>query len=158
VKAVPTEQGARDEYFMRHALTLAERAEQQGEVPVGAILVKHDQIIAQGFNHPINLHDTTAHAEIQAIRAACTAEQNYRLSGDTTLYVTLEPCPMCAGAIVHARIGRVVFGAYDPRTGAAGTVMNLLQHASLNHRAEVQGGVLETECANILQGFFKARR
>ncbi|MDH5301617.1 MAG: tRNA adenosine(34) deaminase TadA [Gammaproteobacteria bacterium] len=147
-----------DAYWMQHALTLAQRAEAQGEVPVGAVLVLDNQILAEGWNLPISKHDPTAHAEIQTLRAACEKIQNYRLPRGTTLYVTLEPCPMCAGAMVHARVGRVVFAAPDPRTGAAGTVFQLLQNDQLNHRCDLSSGVLESQSAEMLRAFFKARR
>ncbi len=143
--------------FMERALLLAGRAEAEGEVPVGAVLVRSGEIIGEGYNRPIIAHDPTAHAEIQALRDAATRVGNYRLV-DSTLYVTLEPCPMCAGAIVHARVARVVFGAPDPRTGAAGSVFNLLQTEQLNHRTELTGGVLAEESAAMLRNFFRARR
>lgn len=146
-----------DARWMRRALELAARAEVEGEVPVGAIVVKDDAILGEGWNRPIGTNDPTAHAEIQALRAAASNLNNYRLSG-STLYVTLEPCPMCAGAIVHARVARVVYGATDPRAGAAGTVFDLLNAPTLNHRAQVQGGVLGEECAEYLRRFFKDRR
>ena len=142
---------------MEHALALAGRAEAEGEVPVGAVIVRDGELIAEGWNRPIAAHDPTAHAEIQALRAAAEKLQNYRLTG-TTLYVTLEPCPMCAGAMVHARVGRVVFGAADPRSGAAGTVFNLLQSESLNHRAEITAGVLAEQCSERLRAFFRRKR
>jgi len=148
---------ARDRRWMAHALMLAQRAAAEGEVPVGAVIVKDDDTVGEGWNRPIGLHDPTAHAEIQAMRNAAENLANYRLPG-TTLYVTLEPCPMCAGAMVHARIGRVVFGAADPRSGAAGSVFNLLQGTSLNHQCEVSGGLLAEECGALLKGFFKERR
>ena len=146
-----------DEAWMREALTLAQKAEVEGEVPVGAVIVKDGEIIGRGWNHPIAAHDPTAHAEIIALRAAAQALGNYRLT-DTTLYVTLEPCPMCAGAMVHARVGRLVYGASDPRAGSAGTVFNLTQAEALNHRLEVTGGVLSDECGGLLKGFFARRR
>ncbi len=146
-----------DIHWMRRALELATLAAREGEVPVGAVLVKDGELIAEGRNRPIADHDPTAHAEIQLLRAAGKAMQNYRLSG-TTLYVTLEPCPMCAGAIVHARVGRVVFAATDPRTGAAGSIYNILQSNELNHRCEVEGGVLAEESASLLRHFFRSRR
>lgn len=146
-----------DEYWMRHAYSLALRAAQAGEVPVGAVIVKDGQLIAEGYNLPITHHDPTAHAEVQAMRAAGRVLNNYRLNG-TTLYVTLEPCPMCAGAMVHARVARVVYGAADPRTGAAGSVFNILQTGELNHRCEVQGGVLADECGGLLREFFRLKR
>ena len=146
-----------DIHWMRRALELATLAAREGEVPVGAVLVKEGQLIAEGRNRPIANHDPTAHAEIQLLRAAGKALNNYRLSG-TTLYVTLEPCPMCAGAIVHARVQRVVFAATDPRTGAAGSIYNILQSNELNHRCEVEGGVLAEESATLLRDFFRSRR
>lgn len=146
-----------DIHWMRHALGLAMRAAQAGEVPVGAVLVKDGQLIAEGWNVPISHNDPTAHAEIQALRAAGKALNNYRLLG-TTLYATLEPCPMCAGAIVHARVGRVVFATPDPRTGAAGSVYNILQSNELNHRCEVTDGVLAEESSRLLREFFRSRR
>ena len=142
---------------MRHALMLAHKAAQLGEVPVGAVLVKDKQMLAEGWNQPIAGHDPTAHAEIMAIRRAAQLEQNYRLPG-TTLYITIEPCSMCAGAIVHARIERVVFGAVEPRAGAAGSVLNLLQNSQFNHQVEVQSGVLADECGQVLKDFFRLRR
>jgi len=142
---------------MQRALELARRAEQQDEVPVGALVVSENQVIGEGWNHPIGGVDPTAHAEIIALRAAASRLGNYRLTG-STLYVTLEPCPMCAGAIVQARVARVVFGATDPLAGAAGTVFNLLQSANLNHRADVQGGVLAEECSQLLKRFFQSKR
>lgn len=149
--------GDRDRYWMGRALALAKHAADAGEVPVGAVLVRDDEVIGEGWNRPIGAGDPTAHAEVLALRAAAARAGNYRLV-DTTLYVTLEPCPMCAGAIIHARVTRVVFGAADPRAGAAGTVFNLLQSAVLNHRAEVTDGVLAEECGTLLREFFRARR
>lgn len=146
-----------DEYFMREAMSLARSAECLGEVPVGAVLVREQEIIGRGFNSPIGDSDPTAHAEIAAIRAAARAEENYRLPG-TTLYVTLEPCAMCAGAIIHARIGRVVYGARDPKTGVHGSVVDLFAVDRLNHHASVEGGVLAEECSRMLSEFFSARR
>jgi tRNA(adenine34) deaminase len=146
-----------DEHWMRHALALARRAETEGEVPVGAVLVYGDEPIGDGWNCPISAHDPTAHAEIVALRAAAQRLGNYRLPG-TTLYVTLEPCVMCAGAIIHARVARVVFGASDPKGGAAGSVFDVLGTDRLNHRVEVQGGLLAEESAALLQDFFAARR
>ncbi len=146
-----------DHHWMRHALRLAEQAGREGEVPVGAVLVKNGQLIAEGWNRPINLNDPSAHAEIQALRAAGQALGNYRLI-DATLYITLEPCTMCAGAIIHARVARVVFGAYDPKTGAAGSVFNILSSAQYNHRVELLGGVLGDECASLLTAFFRQKR
>jgi tRNA(adenine34) deaminase len=146
-----------DEAFMRRALDLARHAEQAGEVPVGALVVLNDEVIGEGWNQPIVSHDPTAHAEIVALRAAATRLKNYRLTG-TTLYVTLEPCAMCAGAIVQARVARVVYGAADPKAGAAGSVFNLLESPSLNHRAQITRGVLAEECGTMLRKFFEARR
>lgn len=146
-----------DQYWMRHALRLAEQAVLQGEVPVGAVLVKDGNIIGEGWNQPIQNNDPSAHAEMQAMRAAGQTIGNYRLC-NTTLYVTLEPCTMCAGAIVHARLARVVFGAYDPKTGAAGSVFNVLNSPEHNHTVEISGGVLQHECAQRLTDFFRARR
>ena len=142
---------------MCRALDLARHAEQAGEVPVGALVVLNDEVIGEGWNQPIVSHDPTAHAEIVAMRAAAAHIKNYRLA-DTTLYVSLEPCAMCAGAIVQARIVRVVYGAADPKAGAAGSVFNLLESASLNHRAQVTGGVLAEDCRQGLKAFFQARR
>ena len=142
---------------MEYALSLAQRAAAAGEVPVGAVLVRDGEIIGEGYNRPIGASDPTAHAEILALRQAGTRVGNYRLVG-STLYVTLEPCPMCAGAIVHARVARVVFGASDPRSGAAGTVFDLLQSPRLNHQVRVRGGILAEACGDLLQGFFRARR
>ncbi len=146
-----------DLHWMRRALELATLAAREGEVPVGAVIVKDGELVAEGRNTPIAGHDPTAHAEIQALRAAGRALNNYRLGG-TTLYVTLEPCPMCAGAIVHARVARVVFAASDPRTGAAGSIYNILQSNELNHRCVVEGGVLAGESAALLRDFFRSRR
>ena len=142
---------------MRGALALARQAEAAGEVPVGALLVRDEQVIGRGWNHPIAAHDPTAHAEILALRDAAQSIGNYRLV-DTCLYVTLEPCPMCAGALVHARVTRLVYGATDPRAGAAGTVFNLLQAQQLNHQVEVSGGLLAEECGALLRDFFAGRR
>jgi len=142
---------------MRYAIRLAQRAEQQGEVPIGAIIVKDNECIAEGWNVPIASHDPTAHAEVVALRKAGTEIQNYRLC-DTTLYVTLEPCVMCMGAISHARINRLVFGAFDTKRGAVCSVLNLTDAGFLNHRVSWSGGVLETECSDILKEFFRARR
>ncbi|SCC60122.1 tRNA adenosine(34) deaminase TadA [Kosakonia oryziphila] len=145
------------EYWMRYALTLAKRAWDEGEVPVGAVLVYHDQVIGEGWNRPIGRHDPTAHAEIMALRQGGLVLQNYRLI-DTTLYVTLEPCVMCAGAMVHSRIGRLVFGARDAKTGAAGSLLDVLHHPGMNHRIEMEEGVLRDECAAMLSDFFRLRR
>ena len=146
-----------DIMWMRHALTLADKAESIGEVPVGACVVLNGELIGEGFNTPITDNDPSAHAELRAVKEAAVAVQNYRLI-DATLYVTLEPCSMCAGMLVHARVKRVVFGAKDAKTGAAGSVMNLLQHPALNHQLEVVSGVLADECANKLSDFFRKRR
>ena len=146
-----------DEYFMREAISLAQAAECLGEVPVGAIVVRDGEVIGRGFNSPIGEHDPTAHAEIAAIRAAARSEENYRLPG-ATLYVTLEPCAMCAGAILHARIARVVYGARDPKTGVHGSVVDLFAVERLNHHATVEGGVLAEDCSRLLSEFFAARR
>jgi tRNA(adenine34) deaminase len=146
-----------DRYWIGRALALAQIAMIAGEVPVGAVLVRDDTLLGEGWNQPISAHDPTAHAEIIALRSAASAVGNYRLV-DTTLYATLEPCPMCAGAIVQARVARVVFGATDPRSGAAGSVFNLLQSSVLNHRAEVRGEVLAAECGALLRDFFRSRR
>jgi tRNA(adenine34) deaminase len=148
---------ASDEAWMRYAIRLAQRAEQRGEVPIGAIIVKNDQCIAEGWNTPIATHDPTAHAEIMAIRKAGVALQNYRLC-DATLYVTLEPCVMCMGAISHARIKRLVFGAFDPKRGAVCNALSLTDASFLNHRVNWTGGTLEEECRELLKDFFRARR
>jgi tRNA(adenine34) deaminase len=149
--------GLRDTIFMQQALSQAHNAYLLGEVPVGAILVKNEQIIATGFNQPIGEHDPTAHAEIMALRAAATLLGNYRLPG-CELFVTLEPCAMCAGAMLHARLARVVYGAPDPKTGAAGSVVNLFAEQQLNHHTEIVGGVLAEPCSSLLKTFFAERR
>jgi tRNA(adenine34) deaminase len=146
-----------DADFMIEALALAREAGAAGEVPVGAIVVREGEIVGRGVNQPILRHDPTAHAEIMALRDAAARLGNYRLPG-CVLYVTLEPCAMCAGAIFHARLGRVVFGASDPKTGAAGSVLNLYAESKLNHHASLTGGVLAEECASLLSAFFAARR
>lgn len=146
-----------DMEFMQIALSLAAEAAAQGEVPVGAIVVKDGVIIGCGSNAPISQHDPSAHAEIQAMRAAAKTLGNYRLV-DCTLYVTLEPCAMCAGAIQHARIARLVFGASDPKTGACGSVIDLMAEQKLNHHTEVSGGLLADECGAMLSRFFAGRR
>jgi tRNA(adenine34) deaminase len=142
---------------MRAALGRAREAGSAGEVPVGAVLVHNGSILTSGANRPIAARDPTAHAEIEALRAGGVALDSYRLT-DTTLYVTLEPCPMCAAALVHARVRRVVFGAFDPRAGAAGSAIDIFKLDGLNHRVDVFGGVLEAECSALLQGFFADRR
>ncbi len=143
---------------MQLAVNLARRAEDEGEVPVGAVIIMNNKIIGEGWNRPIGTHDPTAHAEIMALRNAGLHQQNYRLPG-STIYVTLEPCPMCASAIIHARLGRVVFGAYDPKGGAAGSCFHLLPpDGRFNHRLECEGGVLEQQCSELLRDFFRLRR
>lgn len=146
-----------DEFWMRHALTLARRAWDEGEVPVGAVLVQGDRVIGEGWNRPIGHHDPTAHAEIMALRQGGKVLENYRLL-DTTLYVTLEPCVMCAGAMVHGRIDRLVFGARDEKTGAAGSLLDVLGHPGMNHQIAIEQGVLADECAALLSDFFRHRR
>jgi tRNA(adenine34) deaminase len=148
---------AADEAFMRAALEQAQRAWGQGEVPVGAVVVKDGVVIARGYNQPIGKHDPTAHAEIVALRAAAEVLGNYRLPG-CELYVTLEPCVMCSGAMMHARLARIVYGAPDPKTGACGSVVNLFEQEQLNHHAQTVGGVLAEDCAGLLKSFFAARR
>jgi tRNA(adenine34) deaminase len=143
--------------WMRRALALAARAEAEGEVPVGAIMVRGEAVLGEGWNRPIGSHDPTAHAEILALRAAAVAAGDYRLGG-ATLYVTLEPCPMCAAAIAHARVARLVFGAWDPRQGAAGSAFNLVAADAMNHRVDAYGGVLSEECGALLRRFFAGRR
>lgn len=150
-------EAGRDVAFMRAALEQAQHSRAADEVPVGAVLTRGDQIVATGCNAPIALHDPTAHAEIQALRAAGAALGSYRLT-DTTLYVTLEPCVMCAAAMVHARVRRLVFGAWDPLAGAAGSTLNVFALPGLNHRVDVFGGVLMEECGRLLQDFFAQRR
>lgn len=146
-----------DQQFMRRAIELAHQAELEGEVPVGAVLVRDGQIVAEGWNRSIGTHDATAHAEIQVLRKAGQALENYRLL-DTTLYVTLEPCPMCAGALLHGRVKRIVYGAPDLKAGAAGTVLDLFDSQASYHYATVESGLLEHECRAQLQAFFKRRR
>jgi len=148
---------AEDTRFMDAALALAGEAAAAGEVPVGAVVVKDGRIVGRGFNAPIGRHDPTAHAEIQALRAAAAALGNYRLT-DCSLYVTLEPCVMCAGAIMHARITRLVYGAADPKTGACGSVINLFAESRLNHHAIVESGLMAGECGALLTDFFRSRR
>lgn len=151
------EDGSLDQFWMQHALELAKQAAAEGEVPVGAVLVRNNEVLGEGWNRPIAGHDPTGHAEINALRAAASKISNYRLV-DTTLYVTLEPCVMCAGAIIHARIKRVVYGATEPKTGAVVSVFDVLTDQRHNHRPEVTGDILAGECARQLQEFFKARR
>jgi tRNA(adenine34) deaminase len=146
-----------DERFIRRALERAAEGERAGEVPVGAVLVRGDEIVAEASNRPILTHDPTAHAEIEALRRAGQSLGTYRLA-DTTLYVTLEPCVMCASAIVHARVRRLVFGAWDPRAGGAGSLTNVFALPGLNHRVDVFGGVLANECRELLDNFFAAKR
>ncbi len=146
-----------DRHYMRRALTFAAKGAELDEVPVGALVVRDGIVLGEGFNQPIGKHDPTGHAEIMALRAAAVTAQNYRLPG-ATLYVTLEPCVMCAGAIMHSRIERVVFGASDPKTGACGSAVDLFSEAKLKHHARVIGGVLADESVALLRGFFASRR
>jgi tRNA(adenine34) deaminase len=146
-----------DQAYMRRAIELAREAQAAGEVPVGAVIVRGNEIIGEGCNRPISTRDPTAHAEMIALRAAAALSDSYRLTG-TTLYVTLEPCAMCAGAMVHARVERLVYAAPDPRAGAAGSVFNVVQSPALNNRLDVDGGVLGEECGALLRNFFLARR
>lgn len=148
---------ATDEHFMREALLLARQAEALGEVPVGAVVVQAGEIVGRGFNAPISRHDPSAHAEIMALRDASQRVGNYRLV-DCELFVTLEPCLMCVGAMFHARVARVVFGALEPKTGAAGSVFNLFTEPRLNHHARIEGGLLADECSQVLSDFFARRR
>jgi tRNA(adenine34) deaminase len=147
----------KDEYWMKKAIEMAEKACELGEVPVGAVLVKNNEMIGYGYNKVITNNDSTAHAEVQAIRNAGAQLNNYRLV-DTKLYVTLEPCMMCVGAIIHARIRQIIFGAYDPKTGMAVTKDNCFDKPYHNHNVLITGGVLENECANLLKSFFKKKR
>lgn len=151
------EQQSLDEFWMQHALQLARRAEAEGEVPVGAVLVRDEKVIGEGWNQPISANDPTSHAEIMALRSAASHINNYRLL-NTTLYVTLEPCSMCAGAIIHSRVKRVVYGATDPKGGAAGSVFDILGTDKLNHKVVVASAVLADECSEVLKNFFKNRR
>ena len=146
-----------DQQYMRMAIEQAQLATQSGEVPVGAVLVRDGQIISRAFNKPIANHDPSAHAEMLALREAALNEENYRIPG-STLYVTLEPCAMCSGAMLHARVGRVVYGASDPKTGAAGSVLNLFSLKQINHQTSVEGGIMSEECGQLLRDFFKGRR
>lgn len=143
--------------FMQQALQLAMRAQAHGEVPVGAVMVRENRIMGEGWNRPIATRDPTAHAEIEALRDAARTREAYRLP-DTTLYVTLEPCTMCVGALIHARIARLVFGARDPKTGACGGALRLIDHPNHNHRIAVRGGVLAEPCGELLRTFFRNRR
>ncbi|RDH84765.1 MAG: tRNA adenosine(34) deaminase TadA [endosymbiont of Galathealinum brachiosum] len=149
--------GINHEYWMQQAIQLARKAADEDEVPVGAIIVKNDQLIAEGWNQPIQSHDPSAHAELMAIRNAGQVLNNYRLI-DTTMYVTLEPCSMCVGAMIHARVKQLVFGASDLKTGATGSAINLIHDPIHNHKIEVTGGVMEDECREVLQYFFKQKR
>ena len=146
-----------DQQYMRMAIEQAQLAAQSGEVPVGAVLVKDGQVISKAFNKPIANHDPSAHAEMLALREAALAEENYRIPG-STLYVTLEPCAMCSGAMLHARIDRVVYGASDPKTGAAGSVLDIFAAKQINHQTSVEGGIMSEECGQLLRDFFKGRR
>ncbi len=147
----------KDKYFMKAALKAAKKARKNREVPVGAVLVKDDEIISTGQNSPITLNDPTAHAEIIALREGGEKLKNYRLI-DTTLYVTMEPCTMCMGAIIHARIKKLVFGTFDPRAGAAGSLFDFTIENKFNHNVEVKSGILESECRELIQAFFKQKR
>lgn len=146
-----------DIFWMQRALELAQYAGECGEVPVGAVLVKDEQVLGEGFNSPISSKDPSAHAEVNAIRAAARALGNYRLL-DTTLYVTIEPCVMCVGTLIHARVNTLVYGAAEPRTGAVNSVFDLCEHAAHNHRIQVRHGVLAEECASLMRDFFQRRR
>jgi tRNA(adenine34) deaminase len=150
-------QAALDRQFMQQAIEQAQLAAIAGEVPVGAVLVRDGQVISKAFNKPITNHDPSAHAEMLVLRQAALAEQNYRLPG-TTLYVTLEPCAMCVGAMLHARVDRIVFGAPDPKTGAAGSVVDLFAIKQINHQTSIEGGIMGDECGQLLKNFFKERR
>ena len=146
-----------DEEFMRAALALADEARERGEVPVGAVLVMDGEILGRGYNQPVSRNDPTAHAEVVALREAGRQSGNYRLPG-STMYVTIEPCQMCVGAMVHARVARVVYGTPEPKAGAIESAMRAHEHPSLNHRLAATGGVLETDCRDVIQAFFKERR
>ncbi len=150
-------QSEKDIFWMQHALALAHKAEEEGEVPVGAVIVEGDKLISEGWNQTIQSNDPTAHAEIVALRKAGKIKQNYRLI-NLTMYVTLEPCPMCAGALVHSRLDKVVIATKDPRTGCAGSLMNLIQHEKLNHQLQVAYGVLQQESSQLISQFFKQKR
>ncbi|MBU3577166.1 tRNA adenosine(34) deaminase TadA [Polynucleobacter sp. UK-Kesae-W10] len=146
-----------DQQFMQQAIEQAQLAALAGEVPVGAVLVRDGQVIAKAFNKPITNHDPSAHAEMLALRDAAQSEKNYRLPG-STLYVTLEPCAMCSGAILHARVERVVYGAKDPKTGAAGSVLDVFSEKQINHQTSIEGGMMGEACGQLLRSFFKERR
>ena len=146
-----------DRQFMQQALEQAGLAALAGEVPVGAVIVRDGEVISKAFNKPITNHDPSAHAEMLALRQAALSEENYRLPG-TTLYVTLEPCTMCAGAMLHARVDRIVFGAKDPKTGAAGSVLDVFSSKQINHQTVIEGGMMAEECGQLLRDFFKERR
>ena len=146
-----------DSRWMQRALELARHAEAEGEVPVGAVVVLNDEIIGEGWNHPITAHDATAHAEIIALRQACLSQNNYRLPG-ADLFVTLEPCVMCAGALVHARINRLVYAASEPKTGAAGSCVDVFSLPNLNHRVQCESGLMAEQSSEMLRAFFRARR
>jgi tRNA(adenine34) deaminase len=146
-----------DRQFMQQALEQARLAALAGEVPVGAVIVRNGEVIARAFNQPITKHDPSAHAEMLVLRQAALSEENYRLPG-TTLYVTLEPCTMCAGAMLHARVDRIVYGAADSKTGAAGSVLDVFSSKQINHQTVVEGGVMAQECGQLLRNFFKERR
>ena len=146
-----------DHQFMQQAIEQAKLAALAGEVPVGAVVVRDGKVISSAFNKPISTHDPSAHAEMLALRAAAQSEENYRLPG-ATLYVTLEPCVMCSGAMLHARVDRVVYGASDPKTGAAGSVLDVFSSKQINHQTSVEGGVMGEECGQLLRNFFKERR
>lgn len=151
------EQNNKDLYYMARAFKLAQQAESYNEIPVGAVVVANDEVIGEGFNQSIMLNDPSAHAEMLAIRQAGQKINNYRMLG-CTLYVTLEPCPMCAGLLVHSRINRLVYATKDEKTGAAGSLLDLVNHPSLNHQIEVNEGVMAQECSHLLSAFFKRRR
>ena len=157
MQEITGERDSLDLFWMQHALALAKQAAAEGEVPVGAVLVRDHEILGEGWNRPIISHDPTGHAEINALRAAADRVGNYRLV-DTTLYVTIEPCVMCAGAIIHARVKRLVYGAKEPKTGAVVSMFDVLADQRHNHRPEITGGVLAEQCAEQMQAFFRARR